>query len=224
MEKESKLWGEIKEDLRRQGNVGEYGFESYISQLKLKSDTGTKLVLEYPADMFIDWVETYYSNDIRMSAARVLDTARELEYVPACADCPEQAYNDDEQEPSLFTPALSASCNIPANTTTDRKHKTNRRRHNNINSGLNSDYTFDSFVVGSNSEFAVAAAKAVVNAPAACTIPSSSTGHQAWARPTFCKPSATPFARKTTACRFSMSPAKISPIHILMPSPVRVTL
>ncbi|MDO5471972.1 MAG: chromosomal replication initiator protein DnaA [Akkermansia sp.] len=165
MEKESKLWGEIKEDLRRQGNVGEYGFESYISQLKLKSDTGTKLVLEYPVDMFIDWVETYYSNDIRMSAARVLDAARELEYVPACADCPEQAYNDDEQEPSLFTPALSASCNIPANTTTDRKRKTNRRRHNNINSGLNSDYTFDSFVVGSNSEFAVAAAKAVVNAP-----------------------------------------------------------
>ena len=151
------LWEEIKEDLRRQGNVGEYGFESYISQLKLKSDTGTKLVLEYPADMFIDWVETYYSNDIRNSAARVLDAARELEYVPAGVREIEPV--EVEQSPA---PVMPSTLSTP---TPSAKTKRNTKARKSINSGLNSDYTFDSFVVGSNSEFAVAAAKAVVNAP-----------------------------------------------------------
>ncbi len=162
-EKESKLWSAIKEDMRRQGNVGEYGFESYISQLTLKSDTGTKLVLEYPADMFIDWVETYYSNDIRNSAARVLDAARELEYVAAsttaAAEAPELALAMEEEEES---PAPAIAAVAPTAGTKRAKRRSNRSV---INSGLNADYTFDSFVVGSNSEFAVAAAKAVVNAP-----------------------------------------------------------
>lgn len=160
-EKESKLWNEIKEDLRRQGNVGEYGFESYISQLKLKSDTGTKLVLEYPADMFIDWVETYYSNDIRNSAARVLDAARELEYVPANTIEATDTVDEPKATPApLLQTQVTTATSAPGN-------KTRKRRNNTapINSGLNADYTFDSFVVGSNSEFAVAAAKAVVNAP-----------------------------------------------------------
>ncbi len=162
-DKESKLWAAIKEDLRRQGNVGEYGFESYISQLTLRSDTGTKLVLEYPCDMFIEWVETYYSNDIRNSAARVLDAARELEYVPAViAGQTETTHEEEEvqQTAALFpaTPAIP-----PAPETTAKRRRRNNR--SSINSGLNADYTFDSFVVGSNSEFAVAAAKAVVNAP-----------------------------------------------------------
>ena len=162
-DKESKLWAAIKEDLRRQGNVGEYGFESYISQLTLRSDTGTKLVLEYPCDMFIEWVETYYSNDIRNSAARVLDAARELEYVPAViAGQTETTHEEEEvqQTAALFpdTPVIP-----PAPETTAKRRRRNNR--SSINSGLNADYTFDSFVVGSNSEFAVAAAKAVVNAP-----------------------------------------------------------
>ncbi len=160
-DKEIKLWSAIKEDMRRQGNVGEYGFESYISQLTLKSDTGTKLVLEYPADMFIDWVETYYSNDIRNSAARVLDAARELEYVAAntaeTAEATELALVMDEEE----APAPAISAALAAGSKRTRRRSTRSV----INSGLNADYTFDSFVVGSNSEFAVAAAKAVVNAP-----------------------------------------------------------
>lgn len=157
--KESKLWEEIKEDLRRLGNVGEYGFESYISQLTLKADTGTKLVLEYPADMFIDWVETYYSNDIRNSAARVLDAARELEYVAAGAGADASETEQEEAPVSV--------CELPLPIATRPAPKAKRRSNKKsaINSGLNTDYTFDTFVVGSNSEFAVAAAKAVVNAP-----------------------------------------------------------
>ena len=159
MGKESKLWEEIKEDLRRLGNVGEYGFESYISQLTLKADTGTKLVLEYPADMFIDWVETYYSNDIRNSAARVLDAARELEYVAAGTGAGTHEAEPEEE------PAIVNALPLPAVARPAAKSKRRSTKKTALNSGLNTDYTFDSFVVGSNSEFAVAAAKAVVNAP-----------------------------------------------------------
>ena len=157
MGKESKLWGEIKEDLRRLGNVGEYGFESYISQLTLKADTGTKLVLEYPADMFIDWVETYYSNDIRNSAARVLDAARELEYVAAGTGTGTIEAEPEEE------PAIVNTLPVAARPAAKTKRRSTKKAA--VNSGLNTDYTFDTFVVGSNSEFAVAAAKAVVNAP-----------------------------------------------------------
>jgi len=155
-EKEKALWEEIMEDLRVQGNVATYGFETYISQLTLKKDTGTKLILEYPAGMLIEWVEAYYSAEITMSASRVLQAARELEYVQATS----------EETESLLTPAPTAvqpvSSPVAAKKNATRKKAPSKAKYD---SGLNEDLTFDSFVVGSNSEFAVAAAKAVVNTP-----------------------------------------------------------
>lgn len=158
-EKEKSLWAEITEDLRQHGNVAAYGFETYISQLTLKKDTGTKLVLEYPAGMLVEWVESYYAADITMSATRVLKAARELEFVPA-------SQNDKPQEPNEPTPVITSIQTAPALITEKKKNKRKKvQRPVTYNSGLNADFTFDSFVVGSNSEFAVAAAHAVVNAP-----------------------------------------------------------
>ena len=160
-EKEKTLWGAIKEDLLRQGNVGDYGFESYISQLNLIHDTGTKLVLEYPTDMLIDWVKTYYSHEILLSAARVLDAARELDFVPA-VEAEQVAI--EEAPVAIETMPLFASP-APVQPETPKAKSGKRSKKQTICSNLNTDYTFDSFVVGSNSEFAVAAAKAVVNSP-----------------------------------------------------------
>lgn len=157
-EKEKSLWAEITEDLRQHGNVAAYGFETYISQLTLKKDTGTKLVLEYPAGMLVEWVESYYAADITLSATRVLKAARELEFVAASQDIPQHT-----EEPALVAPTTPAT---PALATEKKKKKRNKAQNApSCNSGLNADFTFDSFVVGSNSEFAVAAAHAVVNAP-----------------------------------------------------------
>lgn len=156
-DKEKALWEEIMEDLRVQGNVAAYGFETYISQLTLKKDTGTKLVLEYPVGMLVEWVESYYAADIMMSASRVLQAARELEFV--------QASSQEAEENEQFTPA---PVYVPVVSPVVGKKQSNRKKaqtKQKYDSGLNADYTFDSFVVGSNSEFAVAAAKAVVNAP-----------------------------------------------------------
>lgn len=154
-EKEKALWEEIMEDLRVQGNVAAYGFETYISQLTLKKDTGTKLILEYPAGMLVEWVESYYAADITMSASRVLQAARELEFVQAAVDEAPQSTPAPQAAPTTFSPVVSKK-------TQSRKKTQGKAKYD---SGLNPDLTFDNFVVGSNSEFAVAAARAVVNAP-----------------------------------------------------------
>ncbi len=152
-EKEKALWEEIMEDLRVQGNVAAYGFETYISQLTLKKDTGTKLILEYPVGMLVEWVESYYAADITMSASRVLKAARELEFVQAEAEPVLSPAPETYTRPS--TPVVSV-------TPTNRRKPQSKAKYD---SGLNTDLTFDNFVVGSNSEFAVAAAHAVVNSP-----------------------------------------------------------
>ncbi len=152
-DKESRLWKKIMADMNRQGGVGAYGFDAYISKLSLKGDTGTKLIFEYPADMPIAWVELNYQDHMRSSAARVLDAAREIEFVQAGAS------SGVEQPATLPSPLPVEQ---EATTTT---HRTARRRSTTrrilLNSGLNEDYSFDNFVVGSNSEFAYTAAKAV---------------------------------------------------------------
>ena len=107
-DKEKALWEEIMKDLRVQGNVGEYGFEAYISQLTLKKDTGTKLILEYPAGMLVEWVESYYAVDIKISASRVLQAARELEFVQAAV---EEAEEDSQPTPAPMAVKIGrASC------------------------------------------------------------------------------------------------------------------
>ena len=157
-DKEKALWEEIKKDLRVQGNVGEYGFEAYISQLTLKKDTGTKLILEYPAGMLVEWVESYYAVDIKISASRVLQAARELEFVQAAV---EEVEADSQPTPAPM--AVKTDLSTVATKKNNSRKKTQSKAK--YDSGLNPDLTFDGFVVGSNSEFAVAAAQAVVNAP-----------------------------------------------------------
>lgn len=154
--KESKLWEQIKADINLQGGVGAYGFDAYISKLILKEDTGSKLVLEYPADMVIDWVELNYLPHIQRSAARVLDAARNIEFVCETGASPIEQEEAPCPAPSPEQADPSASRKAPS-----RKRSIRRP----LISGLNSDFTFDNFVVGANSEFAVAAAKAVSHAP-----------------------------------------------------------
>ena len=151
-EKEDRIWAEIVEDLRTR--VAKEGVEKFILPLKLRQDTGTKLIIEHPADIFVAWLETYYIPEIKLSAVKVLDGAREIE----CIAADEQA----EQVVAEPCPAPMVKKTIYEET---GKSKPQKKRKTTYSTGLNADYNFDNFVVGSNSKFAVAAAQAVVNAP-----------------------------------------------------------
>ena len=151
-EKEDRIWAEIVEDLRTR--VAKEGVEQFILPLKLCQDTGTKLIIEHPADIFVAWLETYYIPEVKLSAAKVLDGAREIECIAANAQ-PEQV-----AEQPCPAPMVKQAIYEEAS-----KSKPQKKRKTTYSTGLNADYNFDNFVIGANSKFAVAAAQAVVNAP-----------------------------------------------------------
>ncbi len=161
--KEDELWERIMGDMRLRGEVGAYGFDAYLSKLSLRADTGTKLLLEYPADMSLDWLEINYAELLALSATRVLDAARRIEFVSMGDNnsTAEQAEEEMLEEEPLPRPRGTGKKPEAA-----AKRSAKPRRRALFNSGLNEDYRFDNFVVGGSNEFAYAAAKAVANADA----------------------------------------------------------
>ncbi len=167
--KEKSLWADIVIDMRRRGDVGMYGLENYICKLELKEDTGTKLILEYPAELPIMWLELNYKEYIANSVACVMQAAREIVFVQR----DEKAENEKDNEPAsaLLPLAFEEDATAPVQAieqmgfdTSTTRHRT-ARKTDSFNSGLNEEYDFDSFVVGDNSEFAYAAAQATARQP-----------------------------------------------------------
>lgn len=154
---ESELWAQIEKELRAHGNLGQYGNDC-IARLTLREDTGTKLILQHPADMLIDWVEINYTDAIVNAAVRVLGGARSVEF------CAEQAESEQAEAAEEETPAENAAeapCPPAPEARPARSRAPRPKRRILLNSGLNGDYTFANYVVGSNNEFAYAAAQAV---------------------------------------------------------------
>ncbi|MBT9449573.1 chromosomal replication initiator protein DnaA [Akkermansia glycaniphila] len=144
----SDLWTRMLDGLRERINA--YGFESFVSKLTLQNDTGTHLVIAYPADMCIDWVEINYADQIRDLAAQLLDGSRQLTF--------ERVYDGTQPAPAVEQSTEEAP---PA----ARKAGKPRRSTQTVNSQLNENYRFDNYIVGPNSEFAHAAAMAVAQSP-----------------------------------------------------------
>lgn len=146
------LWARILNRLR--GSVNEFGYEGLISKLNLLEDTGTHLVIAYPADLCIEWVEVNYTPQICQAALDELQEARQLSF--RCEEKPnEQPASPDTELPMPGAPAPS----------TPKKREPRRTPRTFINSCLNENYRFDNFVVGNNSEFAFAAAKSLASSP-----------------------------------------------------------
>lgn len=167
-DKKKKLWADIVSDIHRRGDVGMYGLENYICKLELREDTGTKLVLEYPSDLPIMWLELNYKECIANSAACVMQAAREIEFVAQAGSEEVSAAGSDRQEaclPLVFDESakVQPAEQVGARATTPRRRAA--RTTDSFNSGLNEEYDFDSFVVGDNSEFAYAAAQATAKQP-----------------------------------------------------------
>ncbi len=164
--KEDELWERLMADMRLRGEVGAYGFDAYLSKLSLRADTGTKLLLEYPADMPLAWLEINYADVLALSAARVLSAERRIEFVSADSNAglSEQA----EAAPGVAETRLA---DVPAdpgrkNPARTRQTPAANRRRTLINSGLNEDYRFDNYVVGDSNAFAYAAAQVVASGDA----------------------------------------------------------
>lgn len=176
--RESEQWTRIVDDMRLREVVGEYGMDTLISKLSLQEDTGEKLVVAYPEDLPIVWVEVNYVEHIASAAERVLGGVRSIELVPAAA-APEDASAPaadasprpeprDMQEallPLEFAEEATAAEQVePLLAAVAPPAPRKRRIARSVapfNSGLNEDYTFDNFVVGPNTEFAYSVARSL---------------------------------------------------------------
>lgn len=137
-------WAQIRANLSAACGVSEYAMETYLSRLTLVADNGTTLTFAHPADMLIDWVDINYRDQITMAATNVLQAARRIEFkAEGCEDTPRE------------------QAQAPAPGVARRTKRNAPRRVKELNSGLNTDYSFDSFIVGISNNFAYSAAMAV---------------------------------------------------------------
>ncbi len=164
--KENELWERLMEDLKLRGEVTEYGFEAFLSKLSLLADTGTKLVVEYPADMPFEWLDVNYADVLALSAARVLKAERRIEFVSSdnsVNEAPCELVTDASTQPRS-----AGHAPVPTPTRQGSASKVSARSSRRVlmNSGLNEDYRFENFVVGDSNAFAHAAAQAVAHGDA----------------------------------------------------------
>lgn len=135
------LWSRISSALRAE--LGEGIYDRWFSTLRLGGVTSKALTLIIPNSIYQVWIESNYAAQVQavlmlvFGGRRVLDFRIENAVAPACQDTPAAP---EEETPEKEPSAQSAR-------------------------GLNPQYVFDSFVVGSNSEFAHAASLAVAKSP-----------------------------------------------------------
>jgi len=134
-------WSEILSALRAE--LGDGIYERWFSTLGLKGLDAKTLTLSVPNSIYQVWIESNYAPQVQAALLSVLGGKRKLKFVvenAPPAPAPEPAEPAAEEEADLPDPRPDSR-------------------------GLNPRYVFDHFVVGTNSEFAHAAALAVAKSP-----------------------------------------------------------
>lgn len=135
------LWTQISSALRVE--LGEGVFDRWFSTLKLAGVTSKSLTLSIPNSIYQVWIESNYASQVQAALLAVFGGGRTLEFriengaKESVAQAPASAVEEIEREPAVQAGPR----------------------------GLDPRYVFDTFVVGSNSEFAHAAALAVAKSP-----------------------------------------------------------
>ncbi len=144
-EQAEQLWKHIIEELRHDPAIGDYGINCNFAQLSLREDTGAELIIEYPSDFLIAWVEVNYMDSLKAAVAKVLNEDREIQFVVDATD-----------EPAAKPVEEQTVVKAVKKTRAPRRLKTAGHI-----SGLNSDFRFENFIVGPNNDFAHVAAQTV---------------------------------------------------------------
>lgn len=135
------LWNQISSALRVE--LGEGIYDRWFSTLRLVGLTSKTLTLGIPNSIYQVWIESNYAAQVQAALLTVFGGQRLLEFV----------VENHSPLPAEKTP-------LPAPEETSAKEPAAQNAR-----GLNPQYVFDTFVVGTNSEFAHAAALAVAKSP-----------------------------------------------------------
>lgn len=150
-------WSRIAGLLR--GRVGEDTYKRWFSNMVLVRDTGTHLELAVEDEICMAWIETNYAPVIQDAALEILDGPRQLTFVLQGRDSGQAL-----AAPAALSPWEEKAGRLPASPSRTRTAQASRSRRQDRAANLNPNYSFGNFVVGSNNEFAHAAACAMASA------------------------------------------------------------
>ena len=131
--KTNQIWGDIKTYLG--DRLPEHAINTWFEPIKPIAIQKNELVLEVPNQFFYEWIESHYSKHINKVTEKLFDNKFLIKFIIS-------AKNQEIQpeEPSVATKVNKQSSLIPQ---------------------LNKEHTFQSFIEGSNNQFAKNAAQAV---------------------------------------------------------------
>jgi len=139
------IWTSVSEVIRQR--ISADGFERWFQGVDVVSDDGAKLVLSVPNPIHQFFIESNYLPLVQDAVAEIMGSPRKVQFVAV-----------GSEEPA---PVAASHHNAPASRAVVRE-----RAQPPVSSGMNPRNTFDTFVVGSNSQFAHGAAMAIAKTPA----------------------------------------------------------
>lgn len=136
-------WNNILEHIKIEYGLSDVSFNTWISPLKPYSVIGNVVTIVFPGEqMGVDYIKRKYLSCLHVSISEALDNEYLIELTT------EKDISNSEVKKESVSSYLNAS-------------------HNSLSkSNLNPKYTFDTFVVGNNNNFAHAASLAVAESPA----------------------------------------------------------
>jgi chromosomal replication initiator protein len=141
------IWASVSEVIRQR--ISTDGFERWFQGVDVVSDDGLKLVFRVPNPIHQFFIESNYLRLVQDAAQEVLRSPRKIQFIaPGTAE---------GEPPTRSSPNIDHP--PPRALVADRSHGQGT-------SGMNPRNTFETFVVGSNSQFAHGAAIAVAKCPA----------------------------------------------------------
>ncbi len=135
-------WPEIIEHLRVEHDLSNVSFSTWIKPLKVYNVVDNTVYILVNMNASVEYIEKKYLLPLKVSIAEVTGTEYDVVFIS----------EDDER--------LTAVSDTSADTYQSKRTKTAAEK-----AGLNPKYTFDSFVVGGNNNFAHAASLAVAESP-----------------------------------------------------------
>lgn len=139
MDKVLEKWNEILETVKKEHEISDVSFDTWMRPLEVYAIEGNTLYILVPSEqMALSYISKKYYLPLKVAIAEIIGIEYEITFI-----LPEQAKKINlSKKPPKKTTALNGS-----------------------NSNLNPNYTFDTFVVGNNNRFAQSAALAVAESP-----------------------------------------------------------
>ena len=133
-------WEEILRTIKTEHDISDISFDTWIRPLEVYGVDGNTLYILVPSEqMTLSYISKKYYLPLKVAIAEIVGIEYEIQFI-----LPEQTKNIRPNNGAGKKPALS-----------ERANKSN----------LNPNYTFDTFVVGSNNRFAQSASLAVAESP-----------------------------------------------------------